>query len=422
MVLSLLGPLPVSARPARGAVHRYSLGSKVKLATYHFATGPEEIRVLTLTQGGGAFDIATAASQFGAYQKPSAIASNAFETRRHRRPALAGTNGDFATNGMPMHLEQVDGEIWSSALKSSPRFAINADGSRAWIGKSDLIVTAHAHSTDVPIDHWNAGKPGPDQVSAYTPIGGSSEKPPGTNSPSSSDPAYCAVRLLPTSSPGWTDAGKSGIVRRYKVDRLNTSPCPKTPMAVDKGSIVLASHDGGVGAAFLTSLSRGDAVDLTWKNNGWPGVVDSVGGTPVLVKNGVNVGPDHGPNYIYNDNPRTAIGTSAGCSDTDVTTLCKIYLVTVDGRRTGWSAGWKMNQLGAFFVQTLHADFALNLDGGGGTVMWVHQSVGRFPPCIRSASAGCLVDKPSDGGGERVSVMALVALPGRDRALPRHLR
>jgi hypothetical protein len=81
-----------------------------------------------------------------------------------------------------------------------------------------------------------------------------------------------------------------------------------------------------------------------------------------------------------------------------------------------------MNQLGGFFIHQLHADFALNLDGGGGTVMWAHKDPAKFAPCIKSASAGCLVNKPSDGGGERVSVMALVGLPGDDIDIPQPLR
>jgi hypothetical protein len=81
-----------------------------------------------------------------------------------------------------------------------------------------------------------------------------------------------------------------------------------------------------------------------------------------------------------------------------------------------------MNQLGNFFAKTLHADYALNMDGGGGTVMWAHQSTTQFAPCIKSAAAGCLVSKPSDGGGERVAVVAMVALPGADLGLPKSLR
>jgi hypothetical protein len=420
VLLSGFGPLAVSAHAAGTVVHKYSLGSKVTLTTYHFATGPEEIRVLTIAQGGGAFDVAPAGAAFGAYVKPSTIASNANENGTGTGPALAGTNGDFATSGMPLHLEQVDGEVWSSALSPSPRFAINGDGSKAWIGNSELSMSATANGVKDPIDHWNAGPPAANQLTAYSQVGGSSQKP-----PSNGTDSYCAVRLLPTSSPQWSDVGRSGVTRTYKVDTgLNTSPCPKTAMTLgsDPGAVVLASKDAGTGGAFLNSLHVNDVVSLTTRSLGWPGVVDSIGGTPILVKNGVNVGPSTGHNYIYNNNPRTSIGLNAACSDNDVTTTCKIFIVTVDGRRTGWSAGWKMNQLGNFFAKTLHADYALNMDGGGGTVMWANQSTTQFAPCIKSAAAGCLVSKPSDGGGERVAVVAMVALPGADLGLPKSLR
>ena len=421
-LLSGFGPLTVSAQAAGAVVHKYSLGSKVSLSTYHFATGPQEVRVVTITQGAGAFDIATAGAAFGPYAKPSAIASNAYDNGSSNGPALAGTNGDFATNGMPVHLEQVDGEIWSSALSASPRFAINADGSQAWIGNSDLSMSADFNGTKFLIDHWNAGGPAANEISAFSQVGGTSEQP-----PSNGTDAFCAVRLLPTSTPQWSDVNKVGITRTYKVDGgLNTGPCPTTQMALgpDPGAVVLSSRGGGTGGNFLTTLHKDDVLSLTWKSLGWNGVVDSVGGTPILVNHGVNVGPDYRPgqNYVYNYNPRTAIGVNLGCSDKDPATICKIFIVTVDGRRTGWSSGWRMNQLGNFFAKTLHADYALNMDGGGGSVMWVHQQTTQFAPCLKSASAGCLVTKPSDPSGERVAVMAMLALPGPDLGIPKSLR
>jgi Phosphodiester glycosidase len=421
------GPVAVSARAAGTSVHRFSLGSKVKLSVYHFSTGPREVRVITITQGGGAFDVAPAGSTFGVYAKPSAIASKAYETANGASPAIAGTNGDFAKSGMPVHLEQIDGEIWTSGLQASPRFAINADGSRAWIGNTGLSMTGLSNGSKFTVDHWNDGTPATDEISAYTKVGGSVERPPGTNSPTSKSPTFCELRLLPTSAASWSGGSRSSITRSYVVGGgAHTNPCQQTPLKVGtvSGTVVLASRKKGTGGAFLPTLQKNDAVTLSWKSNGWDGVVDSIGGTPVLVDKGVNVGPPYGTgkNYIYNYNPRTAIGLNAACADTDVTTLCKIFLVTVDGRRPNWSSGWRMNQLGAFFVQRLHAYYALNLDGGGGTVMWAHKNAKRFAPCVRSAASGCLVNKPSDGGGERVAVMALVALPGSDLGLPKSLR
>lgn len=427
LMLSGFGPIAVSARAARTSVHKYTLGPGVKLSTYRFSTGPEQVRVITITQGGGVFDVAPAGATLGSYARPSAIASLAYDNGTQQGPALAGTNGDFAKFGKPIHVEQIDGEIWSSGLQTSPRFAINGSGSKAWIGNSQLTMWGMFNGSKLHVAHWNDGTPGANQISAYSQVGGSAAPPPGAVSPKSGDPVFCEVRLIPTSDEQWSDAGKSAITRSYVVaSAANANPCQKTKMGLgsDPGAIVLASRGGGVGGALLPTMHKDDPITLTWQSNGWHGVVDSVGGTPVLVNNGVNVGPVYKPgqNYVYNYNPRTAIGINAGCADTDQATLCKVFLVTVDGRRSSWSTGWRMNQLGKFFVERLHARYALNLDGGGGTVMWANKKAKRFAACVKSAAAGCLVDKPSDGGGERGAIMALVALPGADLGLPRSLR
>ena len=426
-LLSGFGPISVSANAAAPIVHKYSLGSKVKLTTYEYATGPQQVRVITLTQGAASVDVVKAAAAFGVEAKPSATASKGYYNGTTYGPGIAATNGDFARNLMPVHLEQIDGQLMTTGIQTSPSFAVNADGSHAYIGNSGFTFTGTYNTTKFNVDAWNSGAPTADQIAGYSPIGGTVQKPPGNASPTASDPAYCAVRLVPSAVPKWSNVGKVGIVRRYTVKAIATAPCLQTPMSLgsDPEAVVLASAATGIGAGALQTLPVGGTVTLNWRHNGWPGVVDAIGGTPVLVANGLNVAPGFttGDPYIFDYNPRTAVGINANCSDTDPLTLCKIYLVTVDGRQSTWSAGWRMNELGDFLVNTLHVQYALNLDGGGGTVSWVHQSASTFtPPCIKSASAGCLVDKPADLHGERPAIMALVVIPGTDLGVPPSLR
>jgi exopolysaccharide biosynthesis protein len=75
-------------------------------------------------------------------------------------------------------------------------------------------------------------------------------------------------------------------------------------------------------------------------------------------------------------NPRTLAGVRA-----DGTLL----LVTVDGRRPGWSVGASFAEEAAI-MQALGAVDAVNLDGGGSTTMTIGAS---------------LVNRPSDATGER---------------------
>lgn len=72
-----------------------------------------------------------------------------------------------------------------------------------------------------------------------------------------------------------------------------------------------------------------------------------------------------------------------------------LLLVTVDGRRAGWSAGVTLTEA-ARVMRALGARDALNLDGGGSSSMTVR---------------GRVVSRPSDPGGERPVSDALVVLP-----------
>jgi hypothetical protein len=90
--------------------------------------------------------------------------------------------------------------------------------------------------------------------------------------------------------------------------------------------------------------------------------------------------------FVAARHPRTLAGVRA-----DGTLL----LVTVDGRRAGWSAGVTLNEA-ARAMRSLGARDALNLDGGGSTAMAVR---------------GRTVNRPSDPTGERPVSDALVVLP-----------
>ena len=90
--------------------------------------------------------------------------------------------------------------------------------------------------------------------------------------------------------------------------------------------------------------------------------------------------------FVAARNPRTLAGVTGDGS---------LLLVTVDGRRAGWSAGVTLPEA-ARLMRSLGARDALNLDGGGSTAMTVR---------------GRVVNRPSDAGGERSVSDALVVLP-----------
>jgi Phosphodiester glycosidase len=409
------GAVPVHAREAAVTTATYAIAPGVKLTTIRRSVGPEEIRVLTVSQGhGSVIDLFTPSPSYPAYARPSALGANG--------GGIATVNGDFAArDGRPKHLSIVDGEMWTSGIQRGPAFGVTSDGSRAYVGNPDIEIRAKRGTHEWNLMRWNAGDPKKSSITGFSQRGGGSERPPGDPSPSTSDPRYCAVRLIPTGPFGWTGPGKAGITRDYTVD-AQPEPCPRTPISLgtDPGAVALAARNGRRGGDRIKSLSHGDPMRLTWMVKGWPGVVDVIGGGPMLLRDRRNVAPGYHPgaSYFYNYNPRTAVGIGKGCVDTDRTTTCRTYIVTVDGRQreVGWSHGMRLPRV-ADELKSLGAVWAVNLDGGGGTVMWVSARSPAY--CEHTIDAGgCLVDRPSDAGGERSAVVALGVRPAPDAGEP----
>jgi Phosphodiester glycosidase len=410
-----VGVVPVLAREAAASTATFPIAPGVKLTTVHSPAIPQEIRVLTVTQGhGSVLDLFTPSSSYPGYAKPSAMGANG--------GGIAIVNGDFgARDGRPRHLSIVDGEMWTSGIQDGSVFGVTADGSRAYVGHPDVEIQGRRGTHSWKIATWNAGDPKGRSIAGFSQRGGSTERPSGDPSPTTSDPRFCAARLIPTGPFTWTGPGKAGIARDYTVD-AQPEPCPRTPIALqtDPGAVALTARNGDRGGDKIKKLDHADTVRLTWVVKGWPGVVDVIGGQPVLVRDRRNVAPGFHPgaSYFYNYNPRTAVGFDKGCADTDLATICHTFIVTVDGRQTdtGWSKGMRLPAL-ANELKSLGAVWALNLDGGGGTVMWVSA---RDPAYCESlvGAGGCRVDRPSDGAGERVAVVALGVRPAPDVGEP----
>jgi hypothetical protein len=120
-----------------------------------------------------------------------------------------------------------------------------------------------------------------------------------------------------------------------------------------------------------------------------------VGGGPRLLKNGLvrvgSVAEGFGVRSFFNAfvlsrAPRTLAGVRSDG---------RLLLVTIDGRRRGWSAGMSLFEA-ARLMRSLGARDALNLDGGGSSAMTVGRRV---------------VSRPSDRAGERPVGDGLFVLP-----------
>ncbi len=123
--------------------------------------------------------------------------------------------------------------------------------------------------------------------------------------------------------------------------------------------------------------------------SGWSDVVEAMGGNHFTARNGKIAAPSRA---VYpagsQRHPRTGVG---------VTPDGRVLMVTVDGRRAGYSVGVTLSEMGAL-MRSLGARDAFNLDGGGSTVM-----SRRFPD-----GGYRVTNRPSDGS-ERPATNALAA-------------
>ena len=118
-----------------------------------------------------------------------------------------------------------------------------------------------------------------------------------------------------------------------------------------------------------------------------------VAGFPLLLSGGQVVGDLEvaaRPEWAAERHPRTAVGL-----DSD---RRKLWLVVVDGRREGAAEGMSLPELTGL-LRALGAETAMNLDGGGSSVMVIR---------------GATVSRPADPTGERPVANALILT--RDRA------
>lgn len=209
-----------------------------------------------------------------------------------------------------------------------------------------------------------------------------------------------AVRVLPAGDP------PPGADGRERVSDL-AGRIPGAIAAVNADFFTPEGRPLGWEVVEGTVLSRGRRGAVAWSPSrgiwiGSPSGVErdvwlrpgthAVGGDPILLLDGDVVGDldvESRPSFAAARHPRTALGYRHGDRRT--------WLVVVDGRQEGYSEGMTLPSL-ARLMAGLGAEDALNLDGGGSSVMVMRREV---------------VSRPSDPEGERAVAngLAIVSRP-----------
>jgi hypothetical protein len=383
--LVALPPTPSSA--AIRIDRTWTLGSGVTLTRWYDPTGPIHAFVLKFKPDAApaTFDVGMPAEQLPGEAPTSRIGAS------HR--ALAAVNGDFG-HDRPYHATAADGVLWQSGPMHGEAFAVAAGERNVFVGKGRPHVTAGGPTGTFRINRWNSGSPRGSEIAGYTPRGGSLEDPPGN---------ACSVRMKQQDRAFWT-RGKEAVGRSYVVE---ASRCSADPLP-EQGMTVLSVKQSAPNRQLqrIKDLRAGQTVRVRW-SMGWPNVLDTIGGRPMLVENGRNVAPTSCTGPLCGKHPRTAVG---------VDERGNVLLVVVDGRIDNWSIGMYLNQLGGFFANELNASFAMNLDGGGSATMWVAKDGPWCSPKPTGVTNGCIVNYANPGGNfkERPAENAALILPGPD--------
>jgi hypothetical protein len=293
-----------------------------------------------------------------------------------RASAVAGVNGGFfAADGDPVGALAIDGRIISEPVNGRSALLVPTDPSaRARVAALRFSGSVAAGATRRLID-------GIDRRRGSIPACGGRGGDRPTQRPDSGLTCTDPSELVLFDSRYGSRRPANGIealVRAGVVERVGRPGARRIPA----DSYVLSGS--GDAADFLrASLGPGSPTQLDLGLGDGHSLVTG-GGPRLLVRGRIAVAasaegfaPLSAPGFVASRHPRT------------------ILLVTVDGRRPGWSAGVTLPEA-ARVMRSLGARNALNLDGGGSTGMVVR---------------GELVSRPSDPSGERAVSDGIFVLP-----------
>lgn len=372
--------------------------------------GPFAIHLVTVTLSApSTIDLALALDVLPGLETTSSMA--------RRRGATVAINGDYADPdhaGRPINAFAKDGRLLQTPFLPGNNHAVDDRETKVFMGRPSVQVVAEAPRTGLvrPVAQVNRGAPAGDEVAMFTPEGVTLERPPADATSARLRAAGPAV----VRADGWAET-------TYTVEEVGQLGGP-----VPAGTVVLSTPPAGAAAADLTALEAGDQVTVAWSFAAWPGILDTSGGNPTLVRNGkVLSGNVDGTTPFHRRNPRTGVGATADG---------RLLLVTVDGRQPGVSVGMSLREFAELFVG-LGATSAINLDGGGSTTMVLNGTVvnhvsdpqerriptavlvlaGPTPPVAPSLPPPAALAPEADLAAHQADLEAIAADPGSTAGL-----
>jgi hypothetical protein len=317
---------------------------------------------------------------------------------------VVAVNGDFATVGSDQPIGGVitDGQLLRSPSDTHHQLSITGDGHFSagtfeWSGS--LVPT---DLRPLRLDAVNVPRPD-DKIVLYTPAFGTT-----------TETAGGTALVLRAKEP----AGPLRLGQTTTVELVSLAEDGAT-VAIPADGAVLSASGRAAGALqdLWTRVQQGNADSWALLRLEAPGgVVESLGGSPILVREGKRWFADVDDNFTRGRHPRTLVGwTPAG----------EALLVTVDGRQPEESVGMTLAEA-ADLLLGLGATEGINLDGGGSTTFVTSGAVANSPSDVAVKGSGGLVIRHSALAGDKVLghverpvADALAVVPVREVAVPR---
>jgi Phosphodiester glycosidase len=345
--------------------------------------GPWRVNVLTVAAG-ARLVAAPAGDVAGERARPSAVS--------RRLAAVAAVNGGyFDGDGYPVGALAAGGRLLSEPVGGRSALLVSAEPHR--VGPLRFEGAVRVAGQELVLDGVNRI---PGEIPACGGRGGDlpTERPSAVTT--CTDPSELVLFTADWGArtprvPGALEAVvRGGVVASLRSGGGSALP-PDAAVLAATGSARGALRAAGIGAGLELDPAismRSSVVAPAYVVSGGPRLL--AGGRVRVRSSAEGFNPLSAPwfhgSFVASRQPRTMAGVRRDGS---------LLLVTVDGRRPGWSAGVTLRE-GARVMRSLGARDALNLDGGGSTAMAVR---------------GRLANLPSDPGGERRVSDVLLVLP-----------
>ena len=277
-------------------------------------------------------------------------AKRSISTIAKKDNSIVAINGTFfkPQTGVPLGTLMINGKMYTGPIYDRVAMGIfeSKEGTTFDMSRVQLDAKVKANNTEVKIDNINQPRMLSTYVLAYTPEWGQYAPP----SPKE------GMQLV---------IAEDGKILKASANRQE----------IPENGYVLVGPTSKLSTFYGKKKVK---VEIN-TNPDWGNVTHIISGGPYLVKNGERFIDTKEQKLlaIGGRNPRTAIGYTADN---------KLILVAVDGRENS-SIGLTLNELSAL-MKELGCTNAMNLDGGGSTVMYVN---------------GRIVNKPQAQGGIALS-------------------